>query len=904
MAFISDDNLTQEFVIEAKDHLAAIEPEFLILEKDLSQASGDIINKIFRAIHSIKGAAGFLGFEALKKLSHVMESVLMLVRDGKLELSSPMIDALLEGVDILNVMLDDIQSSETVEIDAAVATLNTLIPGAAPSSANTAATTPSSAPTLDKISSTSDLPFNPDSETLNKLVIQGQHVYSITVNLEKDLSQKNRTPLDFIDLVASMGMILDSVYDIDHFPTLDNFMEGVVHFKFMITSVLERELIAMGIDISPEQVDELDPTPYTANVVKATVTTPDEVPVKASAPAIEAQPEPMVSTEKKAATKPAGAAQKAPAADTNESVRVRIDLLNKLMDLAGEMVLSRNQLIRTIGDNIGKIPGLSTIIQNVDLITSDLQEHIMQTRMQPIGSVFGKFPRVIRDLAKQLGKEIELVTHGEDVELDKSIIESLSDPLTHLIRNCCDHAVETPAERIAAGKSGQGTVTLNAFHEGGQINITITDNGRGIDHERLAKKVVSAGIYSEQAVKAMSIQEIVNFIFLPGLSTAEKVSDVSGRGVGMDVVRTNIEKLGGHISVDTVLGKGTTILLRLPLTLAIIPSLIVGVGDQRLAMPQINLIELVCIRAHDIQEKIERIGKADVLRLRGKLLPLLRLADVMGLQRHYTDPETGDVLSDRRNRVADDRQPPMENRREDRHSDYYVLVLKVGPNQYGLIVDDVFDTEEIVVKPLSGFLKNCKCFAGATIMGDGRVAMILDAGGILAFTKLSFADIDADAHLQKAELDTGDHPNRLRQSVILFHNALDETFAIPLDSVLRLEKFETSKIERISGREFLTYRGKGLPLIRFESYLSVSPAPYDLQESYLIIPKSGNGVAGLIATKILDTLEVDVELEKTLLEQPGVKGSGVINGVLTLFIEPEGLLQTAGLLQHNYAGAY
>ncbi|MEM0952228.1 MAG: chemotaxis protein CheA [Cyanobacteria bacterium P01_H01_bin.74] len=920
MASFNDDALLIEFVTESKEHLASIEPDLLALEKNGRSAGNDIINSVFRAIHSIKGAAGFFGLEALKSLSHVMESVLMMVRDGTLEPTSEVMDPLLVGVDKLNLMLDDIGASESVPYKDEVVHLEALM-------GNGGEAIPVSKNPQDKGTSqfqTSQNTFQVTRAALESASKGGHRLYIVSLVAEEDLVPQGRSILDMHQELLSVGMVLDCIFCMDDFDSLENCLDTTLSIKLLCSTVLEHDLLALSIKVDeskvlPMTVDQVMAQASSYSQTKVIVsaaeadepdtetqeTTPSntissDAPMPVDAPAEKTKPA-QATAVKESQAKPG--ASSAPAHDSSaatESIRVRVDLLNRLMDLAGEMVLSRNQLIRTVDQLDGNFTGLDSITQNIDLVTSDLQEHIMQTRMQPVGSIFGKFPRIIRDMSKQLSKEIVLQTSGEDVELDKTILESLSDPLTHLIRNCCDHAIEMPDERIDHGKPATGTITLKAFHEGGQINITISDNGRGIDHEKVAKKVVSQGVMSDAEVKKLSTQEMVNLIFMPGLSTAEKVSDISGRGVGMDVVRTNIEKIGGTITIDTTLGKGTTISLRLPLTLAIIPSLIVGTCENRFAVPQVNLVELVCVKAEEIATKIEKVGTAAVLRLRGKLLPLVRLSDILELERNFTHPTSGEVLPDRRTEIADpridrDAVPPVlpeniDNARNNWASDYNILVLKVGDNNFGLIVDQLFDMEEIVVKPLSNFINTCKTFAGATIMGDGQVAMILDAGGILAAAKLSFSEIQAEENRINLQ-NNDDTQKKSQQAIILFNNAVDEVFALPLSTVLRLEKFSSQKVEQLGNREFLSYQNKSIEIFRMENHLPVRPCDISKEELFLILPKAFHGRVGIVASKIVDTLELEGPLDTVTISQPGISGSAVINDHLTVFIDPEELLR-------------
>jgi two-component system, chemotaxis family, sensor kinase CheA len=910
----SEDSLVQEFLTESQEHLSGIEPDLLELEKFGAQVNQEIVNRIFRAIHSIKGAAGFFGFENLKRTSHVMESVLMRVRDGALVPNPPVVEPLLIGVDLLNAMVNDIDHSESVESDTLIEQLNAILEGreALPIGAKPT-NEPADAPAgkkkatgkkkkgdtvLEFEQNSTDVAVSADADgwpTVNPELAEaakkrGQYLYSIEVDSAKDLFERQRNYVQLNDMLKSLGSVLASgVADNEH-------DEPPQQFVMILASVLERDLLPGALDIDDAMIK-----PYT-------------LPTKNEAPAATTETVKETTATKPVTSTPTGNSAPTSAASTsgnnesNETIRVRVDLLNQLMDFAGELVLSRNQLIRalSLGDGSVNQENLGRIVQNVDLVTSNIQEHIMQTRMQPIESVFRRFPRVVRDLANQLGKQIGIEMTGQDVELDKSILESLSDPLTHIIRNSCDHGIEMPEDRKAAGKSPGGTIRLKAFHEGGQINIVIEDDGKGIATDRVAAKAINLGIITQQQYDQMTPQEQLNLIFHPGLSTMEKVSELSGRGVGMDVVKTNIEKLGGHITLDSTLGQGTRLCLQLPLTLAIIPSLIVGVEDHRFAIPQINLLELVRVRAADIQTKIERVANASVLRLRGRLLPLVQLSDVLKIQRRYIDPETGEKAEDRRETIEDARKalpghhPEVnEEMRRKVASDYNILVLRVAGNQYGLIVDAVFDTEEIVVKPLSHYLKDCKCFSGTTIMGDGSVAMILDASGIATTGKLNFSEMEAEEQRRSAADKTDKlgvkGSNGQTQSVILFTNHSEERFALPLSDLLRLEKINLSEIELVGSREFVTYRGRSMPLIRLEDFLGIRPNDVSGEEAYIIVPKFGNGRAGIFAHEILDTMETSVNLDTHLIQDRELSGSAVLAGHLTLFVNVEALMERAGL---------
>jgi two-component system chemotaxis sensor kinase CheA len=598
-----------------------------------------------------------------------------------------------------------------------------------------------------------------------------------------------------------------------------------------------------------------------------------------------------------------------------ETIRVSVPLVDKLINLAGEMVLGRNQLRRLLGEVTRKEPLLGTVLQKVDLVTSELQENIMQLRMQPVGSVFNKFPRLVRDLSRQLSKSVELSVLGGEVELDKSIIEQLSDPLTHLIRNCVDHGIELPDQRLALDKPRTGRIVLKAFHEDGQVNITISDDGRGIDPEAVARRAVAAGKVKPEELERLGPSEKLNLITLPGVSTAKQVTEISGRGVGMDVVATNIQKISGHLQIDSELGRGSCMRLRLPLTLAIIPSLVVGSGGQVFAIPQVDVQELLCIQSRVASQRIETVGDAQVVRLRERLLPLVRLSDVLGLRRSFRHAFNNQEMDDRRQRLADRRQPrpkappdevpPDEagqeeaaaprtgaERRRRRADDIFVVVLRVGDNRFGLIVDELFDTEEIVVKPLSRHIKDCRCFGGTTIMGDGRVAMILDAAGIVDHARLRFSEIQAEDARRAEELSRRRGvPAGPAMSLVVFQYAPDEYFAMPLGEVTRLEMVKPELIQLVGGRECVQYRGGGLGLLRLERHLPVGSYPRQPAPMYLIIPKGGDQQVGIVASSIVDIVETDVAVHPYHGPHRGLAGMLNLHGRLTLLLRGQELFE-------------
>ncbi|MBN1844059.1 MAG: chemotaxis protein CheW, partial [Sedimentisphaerales bacterium] len=492
------------------------------------------------------------------------------------------------------------------------------------------------------------------------------------------------------------------------------------------------------------------------------------------------------------------------------------------------------------------------------------QEAIMQTRMQPIGTVFNKFPRIVRDMSHTLGKQCELTVQGKNVEMDKTIIEAIGDPLTHLIRNAVDHGIETPAARAGRGKNPVGNILLKAFHQAGKVNIAIEDDGAGIDPKRLKEKAVAKGILTPDQARQISDRETIRLIFHPGFSTAEKVTAVSGRGVGMDVVKTNIERLGGTVEVDTKVGSGTTIQIRLPLTLAIIPCLIVRSGANRYAIPQVNISELVRIRSDEITKRIDHIKNAQVLRLRGHLLPLVRLDDLLGQPADPSEP-------------ADAAGPPR--RETDAVSSktssraINVIVVESGHLRYGLIVKELFDSKEIVVKPLGRHLKECHSLAGATILGDGKVSLILDVAGIASYCKLVMPETDTVTEPSSGRVKQQEET----QSVLIFTNHPDEYFGFPSEFIARIERIRKEQIDSVGGQEVLQYRGASLPLIRLEHRIKAQASP-DKPDLYVIVFRVHQREIGLIVPDLIDIRELPMNLDTETFAESGVAGSLINEG--------------------------
>ncbi|MFC1863477.1 chemotaxis protein CheW [Thermodesulfobacteriota bacterium] len=908
---IQDDDTLRLYIEESGEHLADIENDLLAIESAGADIDEELVNKVFRAAHSIKGGAGFMGLNNIKELSHKMENVLGMIREREMVPNPEIINILLMAADVLRNLIINADASNDIDISDHVRALVSLSEGVTSDEEDESEVVDIPFPNRDEV-------FTISKNEISNMRKKGNFIYVVECDLINDIQLKDKTPTEFINKIEESGVILDCKIDTKSVGTLDeDLFKSNIPFVILYATILEPGMINVIFDVKETHLFVLEED-LTVNPVTESVS--NEVSVSEGQEAITIEEE--IQTEREESqvedihTVTIPVQVEEPVSDikttkgptgVDTSLRVNVSLLDNLMTLAGELVLGRNQLLQAITQKDNHTIEASG--QHLDLITSELQGAIMMTRMQPIGNVLNKFPRVVRDLARNLGKEVNLIIEGEGVELDKTILEAINDPLTHLVRNSVDHGLETPDERRKRGKDEVGQVFLKAFHEAGQVNIEISDDGKGMDGGKLAAAAVEKNLLSEQQAMAMSEKEKVNLIFLPGFSTAEKVSDVSGRGVGMDVVKTNLDKLGGVVDIDSTIGEGTTIRIKLPLTLAIIPSQLISTAGERYAIPQVNLEELFRIPAAQVKDRIEKVGDAEVVRLRGNLLPLIRLTDVIGLDSEYIDPYDKESKSDRRKNISDrrskksplfneDQEPESEEislndeesesyergpeRRYHSSSALNIVVVYTGALKYGLIVDELHDSEEIVVKPLGRDLKYCEGYAGATIMGDGRVALILDVAGLSRMANLTSLDGTDRAHEVAREQQFKNQKDV--QSMLIFRNAEDEQFAAPLGLVERIEKIKRTDIEEVGGKKVLQYRGTSLPLFSIEQVANVKPIA-DKEDLLVIVFIVAGREIGLLATPPLDAIEESIVIDNTTLKQTGIMGSAIIRELTTLIVD-------------------
>lgn len=781
------DDIVKDFLIESRENLDRLDQELVSLESDPN--SKDLLGSIFRTIHTIKGSCGFLGFAHLEKVAHAGESLLSKLRDGVLALNAEITSALLAMVDAVRRMLNEIQTTESdgdndyPELLQQLKRLQNI-------------TTASSASVLPTEIRPARVPATPNSPTESVRILPASDVPEKEVIIETATSASDAAPTNAICQTSPTPPKIGAV-------------------------LVERgSITAEDLEIALQKQREGDSRKLGQILIAMRLCSQQEI--DAAQQILEAR------------GRSAGV----------ETVRVGVDLLDTLMNLVGELVLARNQLLQL--SNSSEDTALQSVSQRMNLIVTEVQEQVIKTRMQPIANVWNKFPRTVRDLALNCGKEVHLEMEGQDTELDRTIIEAIRDPLTHLVRNSIDHGIEKPEVRRNLGKDPAGRVRLRACQEGGKVTVEVSDDGAGLNAERLCNKAVERGLITAQQAKRMSEREIFNLIFLPGFSTAEKVTNVSGRGVGMDVVKTNVDKISGTIDIESAAGKGTMVRVTIPLTLAIVPALIITCRNERFTIPQVSVLELVGLDSSGSGPQIETLHGHPVYRLRGNLLPLVYLERELGLG-------------------TPDQPPTAAN----------IVVLQADTRQFGLLVDDILDTEEIVVKPLGEHVKGINAYSGATIMGDGRVALILDVIGLAQRASVIRETQESGRETYSTGVRSASGGDR--QTFLLARNGPEVQVAIPLSDVARLEGLPASLLRRIGQREVMEYRSQVIPVLRLSQILphgEMAEPPSSGGSIEVVIYTEQGHTVGVIVDCIVDIVE-EHPIVESLASRPGVIGSFV-----------------------------
>ncbi len=845
------DDLLSEFLTETTESLDVVDMELIKFEQEPNNA--DILNNIFRLVHTIKGTCGFLGLPRLEALAHAAETLMGEFRDG-VPVTANAVTLILESIDQIKVILADLEANEVepegsdseliskLEVMAAGGSVETEPPEEAPVKEDQAADAAAIKVTEREV--------KPGEVSLDELERAFQEAES-----PEEASVKEDQAADAAAIKVTEREVKSGEVSLDDLERAFQEAEGP-----------EMEINPVASD--PEKPAEPEAEP--------------EIVAEALAEEAPAKSEPVASAVESA--KPAEKKESL----KNQSIRVNVDTLEHLITMVSELVLTRNQLLemeRQQGDGIFKVP-----LQRLSNVTGELQEGIMKTRMQPIGNAWQKLPRIVRDLSKDLDKKIELVMKGADTELDRQVLELIKDPLTHMVRNSADHGLETTQGRIDADKSEVGEILLSAYHEGGHIIIEIADDGRGLNTEKLKAKIILNGLVTEAEADQLTDAQIHRYVFNAGLSTAENVTSVSGRGVGMDVVRSNIELIGGTVDLKSVEGVGTTFFIKIPLTLAIVSALIVESSGEKFALPQLSVVELV--RAHrDSEHRIEMIKDTAVLRLRNKLLPLVHLSTLLELERKRANgAEIIDLASERAAlaeaelETADQQEnAPSADASSDeavasneeaghQHEDVengFIVVTQVGPQNFGIVVDQVFHTEEIVVKPMSTMLRDISMFSGNTILGDGSVILIVDPNGLAQAVSSEISDEEDNKKDTSVSETAQDQPI----SLLLFKVAGGEPKAVPLSLITRLEEIKVSDIEYANGGYLVQYRGKLMPLV----FVDPDGKPKEEGTQALLVFADNERTMGIAVDEIVDVVEEKLDIE-IASEREGTLGSAVIQG--------------------------
>ncbi len=893
-----------DFAAEAKSHLRFIERSFESWRDKHGPLSTELLEDIFRRVHSIKGTAGTLGLEPIQGLSHALETYLDLLRTNEVQFNPQGWKFLFANFDALGAMLDDLDHCSELDLSSLKRKFEALIEGHRVKPDDL----PLSASRERPLESPSKIP-SPDHGRWQTFISRVQErfqdlVFGLQVLFEtgKDLDP---TALGVLlpDLDRIANEAIESGFP-DLWKLLRTFGQGLDRMlpKALKTGPMIEDGDVPKNSAIPDSKDFRHAL-HELSVIFSTGTPPDNlevvndrihrwawgelktVPERTRAP-LASNPLPV--THKPVPERPpsgeaphsrghsfvplpekslSGAESRTNDSGGGETIRLRVELLDRLMRLAGELVLIRNQQLFTFEKSD---PASRKIIQRLDLLTTELQETIMTTRMQPVGNVMNKIPRLVRDLGRKLGKKVELTLGGLEVEVDKTILEALMDPMLHIVRNCCDHGIESPGERVVVGKKETGRINIQALHEGGQITISVSDDGRGIDPGKIRKKAEELRLRSVADLNKMTDKEVLNLILLPGFSTAEKVSEVSGRGVGMDVVKSNIEKLGGALDFNTRVGMGTELTIRLPLTLAIVPCLIVQNGGHRFAIPQFNVQELVSLDVSRNRQQVEYSRDMEVFRLRGRLLPLVRLGEILARPQPFTEEVRMEI-------TEKFRRPGEPSSRQD-SGPLFFIVLKVGTLLFGLMVDKVLGNEEIVVRPMHPAVKSCAIYSGATIMGDGKVALILDAEGLARHYGLSI-EPRRDSETTEAKI----RSNKERQGFLLFRVGPEETFALPLPFIRRIEKVgRERRIDRVGEKDFINLQGESFFILYLDRILPISPRnPED--ERFLLVPHGSGHQFGLMVSKLEDVVYSDFSFSSENLPMDGLFGQAVYGDRTLMF---------------------
>ncbi|MCL2763900.1 MAG: chemotaxis protein CheA [Treponema sp.] len=848
-----------DFEAEARIHIEKIETAFL----DISVFSDDLklMNSVFRAAHSIKGTAGFLSLEKIVAITHELENILSHIKDDVLIINEEIADIVLQSVDCLKELLDHLHNDDEICIKKIIKTLKDYTQNKNNDAENFESLSVASG-------TEAHIPFNFNDEhtekTLRNAAKRGQKIYYVNINFNRSLGKYYKNPSGMIENIISIGSIVQAIVssggtagsDGKKLENSDNaaFTEELINtlkehdtstLEILATSILELSLFQKAVGVDKSNIFLLP---------KKTVFG-------------EEAEEKAIMTNQVPAFVPKSKQNSKSSRDNNLSIRLDITDINKIMDLANELILVRNQLFSAVANHKKSIPGFAPLLHDVNHLTSEIHERIMFTRMQPISVILNKFPRIIRDTAKALNKDITVNILRDDITLDKYLLEELTDPITQLVKNSTDHGMESAQQRAAAGKPVKGTITLDAYMRDGSAIIEVIDDGAGIDINALKNKAVERGIVTEEMLASMPESEVYNLIFKPGISTAKQVTNLSGRGVGMDIVKTNIEKSGGSIEIESEPGHGTTVRLKMPLTLSVINTLIVNIDSISYAVPELNVEHIVRICNNTVSIRLEKVNKSLVLIYNELIIPVITMNEIEAKAKN-TQPVSADEVLEKYMAASVTK----------------CLVLKSDGKRFALLIDNALDTEQVLVKPLPIYLQNCPCYSSVTVLGNGKAVTILNAAGIMRF--MGIEDIQKDAAQQFSLTVDKYKKTGNEKQILIFKCSGKEYFTVDMRDISRIELVKSKDIQEINNEYFINITGITWRVVRPENYVPVFKQDYTEEKLYVLTLKNSTSSIGLLVRNVLDKTDEEFTLDNKQIYSDFIFGTGVYNEKILIFLNP------------------
>ncbi|MCL2807865.1 MAG: chemotaxis protein CheA [Coriobacteriia bacterium] len=853
MVILESDHLLGEFEAEAISHIGVIETAFLDMNDHTCDT--DMMSNVFRAAHSLKGTAGFFKLKKIVDVSHELESFFTQIKDESIVISDDIVDVVLRSVDCLRLLIDNMQDDDAIEIEQIIKELRSYSGVARHVD-------------IEEVGIPFDFKDPLISKALEEAARFGHRVYYVHINYNRSLGKLYTHPEILIQNILSVATIVEAlvrphsvtgteeitIRELDQGLIAQKLVSVIIKhdtstLELLVTSILEHDLFSIAIEVDKRHIRSLE---------REAMLKKEQAKISEGKAAVAGVPH---------------TGSKLHEAKDNYSIRLNIATINTLLDLANEMILTRNQLFSVMPEDRKSMPGIAPVLHNLSRLTSEIQEKVMITRMQPISVIFDKFPRIIRDTAKSLNKEISVEILRDDVTLDKYLLESLTDPITQLVKNSADHGLESSENRIKAGKPAKGVLRLNAYMHDGSAVIEVQDDGAGIDTEALKRKALEQGTSTEQQLAAMSHAEVLSLVFCPGVSTAKKVTNLSGRGVGMDIVKTNIESLGGSVEIESELCKGTTVRLKMPLTLSVIRSLIVTIDSITYAVPDLNIERIVRIWSETSTKRIERINKSLVLCLDGRIIPVVTMNEIAAKAKGQPPVSVDEALD-----------------RSQHGGVVKCLVLRAGGKSFALLIDDALDTEQVLVKPLPAYLQNCSCYSNVTVLGNGKAVTILDAEGVMRFMELDDEGLQ-DTYVMTKDQGCNEPSEAKEKQVIIFKCSGSEHYAIETSDITRIEVIDPGEIQEIRRGTYINIADGTMRIVRPEDYAPVRKRAYNEEKLFVITLKESETPLGLLVRKVLDKVEARFELDKEQIQSDYLFGTSPYGEKILIFLNPQAIIE-------------